>query len=554
MNIIEFLQQTSSGFLSGIIPFVILLGILVFVHELGHFTVARLCGVRVEVFSLGFGKKIFSYKKGETTYCISIIPLGGYVKMFGENSGETVSESEKSVSFPHKTVWQRIAIVSAGPLMNFFFAVFVFSLISIIGEETRAPVLAEIEASSVAASMGLKAGDRVLKMDSKEVKTYEDFQKTLNQFQNSTVNAVIQSTDGNSKDVVLTVGSVKNPNIFSTQKMVGDISGVLPLARGTTVGVISGSIADKAGFKPGDEITELNSQKVTRWTDLEKLSAAASQLNFLVDREVNGKKEKMSFSVAASSTADSKTFSALGFEQPDLFLDQIVKDSPAEKADLKRFDKIIAIGSEPVTKWEQILTKIKSFDGKDSLVVKIIRDGAELTKKITPQVTSQMTAQGKEDRRYTIGILPFINYSQPELVKVKADNLFSALAKGTSRTWEISSMTLISFVRLFQGEISHKNVGGMLSIGKAAKDSYESGLQSFLMTMGILSVSLFVLNLLPIPVLDGGHLIFYGIEAIKGSPLSMKKMEVAQQVGFILLMCLMLLSMFNDVNKFFFKS
>lgn len=554
MNIIEFLQQTSSGFLSGIIPFVILLGILVFVHELGHFTVARMCGVRVEVFSLGFGKKLFSYKKGDTTYCISLIPLGGYVKMFGEQSGGTIDESEKSVSFTHKNVWQRIAVTLAGPMMNFFFAVFVFSLISIIGEETRAPVLAEIEANSVAATMGLKAGDRVLKMDSKEIKTYEDFQKILNQFQNSTVNAVVQSTDGSNKDVVLSVASIKNPNIFSTQKMVGDISGVLPLARGTTVGVLSGSVADKAGFKPGDEIVELNSQKVTRWTDLEKLSGSSLQLNFLVDRELNGKKEKLSFSVAASSATDTNTFSALGFEQPDLFLDQIVKDSPAEKADLKRFDKIVAIDSEPVVKWEQILTKIKSFDGKDSLTVRIIRDGTELTKKITPQFTSQMTAQGKEDRRYTIGILPFINYSQPELVKVKADNLFAALAKGTSRTWDISSMTLISFVRLFQGEISHKNVGGMLSIGKAAKDSYESGLQSFLMTMGILSVSLFILNLLPIPVLDGGHLVFYGIEAIKGSPLSIKKMEVAQQVGFILLMGLMLLSMFNDVNKFFFKS
>ena len=215
MNIIEFLQQTSSGFLSGIVPFVILLGILVFVHELGHFAVARMCKVRVEVFSLGFGKKLFSFKKGDTTYCISLIPLGGYVKMFGEQNGDTVSESERSVSFTHKTVWQRIAIVSAGPLMNFFFAVLVFSLISVIGEETRAPVLAEIEANSAADTMGLKAGDRVLKLDSKEIKTYEDFQKILNQFQNSTVNAVIQSTDGSNKDVVLSVVSIKNPNIFS---------------------------------------------------------------------------------------------------------------------------------------------------------------------------------------------------------------------------------------------------------------------------------------------------------------------------------------------------
>ncbi len=559
MNILEFFQSTSSGFFSGIIPFIILLGILIFVHELGHFSVARWCGVRVEVFSLGFGKKIFSYKKGHTTYCISMIPLGGYVKMFGElNSDKIIPEAEQSESFNHKTVWQRIAIVLAGPLMNFFFAVLVFSFISAIGEETRAPVLAEIQAQSVAETAGLKAGDRVLKIDSKDVKTYEDFQKILNQFQNANVTAQIKSVDGTTKEVSLPVASIKNPNIFSTDKTVGDIVGVLPLARGTTVGVIAGSVAAQAGFQPGDEITQINDAKVSRWSELEQIiTTNNSPIRFMVDRETAGKKEKVSLTLGqrqATAGSPEMSVAALGFEQPDLFLDLIVKDSPAEKADLKRFDKIVAIDSEPVLKWEQILNKIKSFDGKDSLTVKILRDGTELTKKITPQVTSQMTAQGKEDRRYTIGILPFINYSQPELVRAKADNLFSALMKGTSRTIDISSMTVVSFVRLFQGEISHKNVGGMLSIGKAAKDSYESGLQSFLMTMGILSVSLFVLNLMPIPVLDGGHLIFYGIEAIKGSPLGIKKMEVAQQVGFLLLMALMFLSIFNDVNKFIFKS
>ena len=555
MNIIEFFQTTSAGFFSGIIPFLILLGILIFVHELGHFAVARWCGVRVEVFSLGFGKKIFSYKKGDTTYCISLIPLGGYVKMFGEMNSGPIEESQRSVSFTHKTVWQRIAIVLAGPLMNFFFAVLVFSFISAIGEETRAPVLAEIETKSVAETAGLKAGDRVLQVNSKDVKSYEDFQKILNQFQNSNVTAQVQSVDGSKKEVSLAVASVKNPNIFSTDKTVGDVAGVLPLARGTTVGVIAGSAAALAGFKPGDEIVEANKVKVTRWSELEQIAVSQSgPIEFLIDRETAGKKEKVNLSLALVNSTGEKSLAAFGFEQPDLFLDLIVKDSPAAKADLKRYDRIVAIDSEPVLKWEQILNKIKSFDGKDSLSVKIIRDGTELTKKITPQVTSQMTSQGKEDRRYTIGILPFINYSQPELVRVKADNIFAAIAKGTSRTIDISSMTVISFVRLFQGEISHRNVGGMLSIGKAAKDSYESGLQTFLMTMGILSVSLFILNLLPIPVLDGGHLIFYGIEAIKGSPLGTKKMEIAQQVGFVLLMGLMFLSMFNDVNKFFFKS
>lgn len=545
---------------STVIPFVILLGILIFVHELGHFAVARWCGVRVEVFSLGFGKKLLSYKKGDTTYCLSLIPLGGYVKMFGEQNGDVVTEAEQHVSFTHKTVWQRIAIVLAGPLMNFFFAILIFGFISAIGEETRAPVMAEVEESSAAAKMGLKSGDRVVQIGNEEIKSYEDFQKALTKNRNTSVKAIVMSPDQQKKDLTLDVTSAPNPNIFSTDKTVGEIPGILPLARGTVVGLKAGSLAEKAGFKPGDEITEINSQKISKWTDLERLTSTAQTLVFNVDREVNGAtegekiKSKVTFTIPATSLDKNSNLASLGFEQPDLFLDQVVKDSPAEKADLHRFDQIISINNEPITKWDQVLNKIKSFDGKDSLTIKIARDGTEMVKKITPLVTSQMTPQGKEDRRFTVGILPFINYSQPEMVKVKADNLYYAFEKGLSRTWEISTMTVISFVRLFQGEVSHKNIGGMISIGKAAKDSYENGLQSFLMTMGILSVSLFILNLLPIPVLDGGHLVFYGIEAIKGSPLSLKKMEIAQQVGFVLLMGLMVLALFNDFTKFFFKA
>ena len=165
-----------------------------------------------------------------------------------------------------------------------------------------------------------------------------------------------------------------------------------------------------------------------------------------------------------------------------------------------------------------------------------------------------MTFQGKEEKRFTIGILPMANITQPELIKVSEDSIFAATLKGINRSWDISTMTVLSFVRLFQGEVSHKNIGGMLSIGKAAKDSFAMGMQSFLYTMGILSISLFILNLLPVPVLDGGHLVFYFIEIVKGSPLSGKKLEIAHQIGFALLMGLMLLSIFNDITKFLFKA
>lgn len=554
---------------SNVVPFVVLLGILIFVHELGHFLVARFCGVRVEVFSLGFGKKLISYKKGDTVYCLSLIPLGGYVKMFGEQAMKTnaedeqvpLTEEEKKVSFTHKTVWQRIAIVLAGPLMNFFFAAFVFTFIAQIGEETRAPVVASVESNSAAETMGLSSGDRIIEVDGQPVQSYEEFQKSLNLNKNRKVSAIIENLSKERKTLTLSISSVKNPNIFSAESMIGSIPGIQALAQGTTIGVVTASAAEKAGFKIGDEIVSINSTKINRWEEVEAFfkiskSTSSEKNNVVVSRATADEKnpDTVTIELAPDAFVQADTLAAFGIETSDLYLDQIVKGSPAEQADLQKNDRIVSIDSKPLQKWEQVLNTIKSFNGKEALDITVIRQGATLAKKITPLVTTQMTALGQEDKRYTIGIIPMVQFAQPEMTVVKAKSIFSSIEKGFSRTIDISVMTVFSFVKLFQGEVSHKNIGGMISIGKAAKDSFEMGLQAFLMTMGILSVSLFILNLLPIPVLDGGHLVFYTIEAIKGSPLSVKKMEVAQQIGFALLMGLMVLALFNDFTKFFFKT
>ncbi len=216
-----------------------------------------------------------------------------------------------------------------------------------------------------------------------------------------------------------------------------------------------------------------------------------------------------------------------GIEHPDVYLDQVVAGSPADTAGLLKYDKIVNIDGQKINAWDDVLQKIKSYSGADAITMTVLREGTEVTKKLTPKMTSQMTLQGKEDRRYTVGIMSMVNIAMPELITIAEKNPIMAIVKGTERSWDISVMTVMSFVRLFQGEVSSKNIGGMISIGKAAKDSYQMGLQSFLMTMGILSISLFILNLLPVPVLDGGHLVFDIVEIIKGSPLSVRKIEIA---------------------------
>ncbi len=557
--------MTALGYLyTHVLPFVILLSILVFVHELGHYLVAVWCGVRVEVFSIGFGKKILSFKRGYTTYCLSLVPLGGYVKMFGEQGSEAVvTEEDKKVSFSHKTPWQRIAIVLAGPMMNFFFAVVVFAVIAQVGGPVRAPVVSAVTAGSPASLAGLKAGDKIIEAGSQPIINFEDFQKVLNRNKGADLQVTVQDASGIEKKLTLPVVSIANPNIFSLESQLGQVEGIEPFAQNATVAVVSDSAAYKAGLRTGDEIISVNGEKIRLWTDFQKkFFTAGGDLALEVERpsmeldenDMPKVKTKLNLSLAQTEIKSAKTIEAFGFDQPSLYLGMIMKGTPAEQAELMMYDKIVSINQKPIAKWADLQELVKSFDGKEALNVLIIRDGTQILKKITPKVTEITNSFGGTEKSYKVGISPLLNYAEPETIFQRAETPFHALYYGTVRTVDVSVMTFMSFVKLFQGQVSPKNLGGMVSIGKVAKDSFEVGPQAFFMTMGILSVSLFILNLLPIPVLDGGHLVFYTIELIKGSPLSLKKMEVAQQVGFILLLGLMVLAQFNDIVKFLFKS
>ena len=439
--------------------------------------------------------------------------------------------------------------------MNFFFAVLVFGFIAYTGEETRAARIAEVTIGSKAEKSGLKSQDLILSVNDKTVRSFEEFQNELNEYQGQIIQITVQQENDQPRTLSTEVVSVPNPNLFTLNKTIGSIDGTLPFTKGSLVAVKLDSAAYKLGLRTGDEITKIADKKIQSWNDLNRL-LQTNNVDISLERlnVSTQKREVVSLKLEIGDKNIFKSIEEFGLESSELYLEQIVPDSPAAKADLKQYDKLLSINNIPMTKWEDVLNTVKNYNGQDALDFKIQREGVEIVKKITPQMTSQMTFQGKEEKRFTIGILPMANISQPEIVKVREESLFAAINKGVSRSVDISTMTVLSFVRLFQGEVSHKNIGGMISIGKAAKDSFAMGLQSFLYTMGILSISLFILNLLPVPVLDGGHLVFYAIEVVKGSPLSGRKLEIAHQIGFALLMGLMLLSIFNDITKFLFKA
>ncbi len=571
-TLLGYLQSGATGTIS----FVILLGVLIFVHELGHFLVARWCGVRVEVFSLGFGKKIFQYKKGDTNYCVSLIPLGGYVKMFGEqpSSGDMIGEGdqqrpmtaeEKKQSFTHKNVWQRIAVVLAGPIMNFIFAIFVFSVVAMMGENAKGPEIGDITVNSAAEKQGFQSGDILLKANDVEIKSWDQFQTQMNLKLKSTSDdpfKVLVQRKNTELPVELqtTVTGMANLNPVSSERIVGTIEGINQLSRSAYVGVPVDSPMTLLGMKTGDRISAINDIQVSHFRDLDPILKKASvnePLNLEIERTLDQEKhktEKISLQWKPQNKIAEFNLETLKLESTDLYLGRIIKKTPADLAGFKQWDKIVSINNNKVTEWEDILKTIKSYSGSDPLKMEVIRGVERKTLEVVPQVTTQMLPTGVEDKRYTIGIVPLIMYSEPDIVLVKAKNIFAGIERAFTRSVDMSVMTLAVFKKLITGEISRKNVGGVISIAQAAHDSFVSGITSFLLMMGFISINLFVLNLLPVPVLDGGHLVFYTIEVLKGSPLSLKKMEVAQQVGMVLLMSLMVFALFNDVTRVFFST
>ena len=596
----EFITHLVQSVLSGAVPLIVLLGLLIFVHEMGHFLVAKYYKVRVETFSLGFGPKLFKFTRGETVYAISAIPLGGYVKMYGDDPTAEIPAEEKQHSFSHKPVGQRIAVVLAGPLMNFFFAILIFTVISFLGENTLSPVLGDIGAKTAASALGFRSGDVVTQVNSNPVKSWDEVQKLVEHSAGELVRFDVKHTDGKVASLEATPKLIPNPSVMSWDRMVGEIEGLSVESRASVVGVLDPkSPAALAGLKTGDVITKIGDDKITMWREvLASLATHASdaQLAITFDRSYldaasdtppasqtvtvaqvqtpTKTSPKAAISAAAASgtvgsssadgasagvTAGASIAKAIGIEFPELYLAEMEKNAPAAKAGLAKGDRLVSIDGEKVGSFDQVASIIRSFGtrhpeatkgGASSLAIIVSRDGAEKTFAISPNMKKRMNMQGQEEQRFEIGIRPFIIDAAPATFKAVAANPVQAVTRGVQLSMKWTSLTVLSFVRLFQGEVSSKSIGGFLSIGQMAKKSWQIGLTQFLSTMALISINLFVLNLLPVPVLDGGHLVFSAIEVIKGAPLSMRKMEIAQQVGMALLLCLMVFALFNDFSRF----
>ena len=432
------------AFLSG-------LAALIFVHELGHFLAARKCGVIVEKFSIGFGKKIFGFTSKGTEFMVALIPLGGFVKMKGEELDE---ETNEEGSFSAASPQQRLLIAFAGPLFNILFALIIYTFIYMAGVETLSPVIGSIKESSPAMEGGLQTGDKIISIENKTIRFWSELQKEVYRSPEVKLNFKVKRLSGETVDLKVTPITKEIKNLFGETENVGLI-GITPL---------------------GNTIT------------------------------------------------------------------YIKKDSSAEKAGLQLNDRIIAVDDTNILGWSDLRPAAVDKPG-ESLVFKIERDEIEIMVPLIPTPKKIKDPDGKELEIGEIGI----GMNGPMVLEQYG--LFGSAVRAAKETWEMTSLIAISVQKMIFGSIPADQIGGPIMIFQIYGEQAEQGFNEFIRLTALLSINLGLINLLPIPILDGGHILFFLIEIIKGRPVSEKNRERAQQVGLFMLISLMVFAFYNDILR-----
>lgn len=523
-----------------ILIFIVFLCPLIFFHELGHFLFARLFGVRVETFSIGFGPKLLKFIRNGTEYTISLIPLGGYVKMFGDDpyKEEEISEEEKKYAFNYKGKWARFWIVFGGPLANFILAYFIFVGILVSGEKVPEPKFGNLAQESFLYKNGARVGDRLTKINGVPFLNLMDLELSENEI----VKTVEINRGGQAQ--VIKIGKTFEDfmkEFFSYPPHFR--KPLLTDRKGNYYGVSlqSGQLDFKTSL---EEMVDTGHAKHLYLYRLKKpwVSGVDSQKEIDADPSTEMK-------IVIEGINGHEFFKDLvskGFYPLDLKVLKVLKDSPAEKAGLKDGDLITNIENVNLVSFEHLRSTLQSFDKDKFLYVSYYRNDKLHTVRIHPDVVSE------DDKNVLkLGVYSKIEFLPLSYIHTEGKGIIDGLYFGFGRTWDAFYKTVIGFKKLISNEVSLKSVGGPIAIGKVASDSFSIGLSYFFKIMAIISVNLGIINLFPIPVLDGGHIFFIMVEALNRGPLSRRKMEIAQQIGLSLLILLIFLSLFNDLSKLF---
>jgi len=536
-----------------ILGFLIILGPLVIIHEFGHYSFAKLFGVKAEIFSIGFGPRIFSKKMGETEWRVSLIPMGGYVKLMGEDTEADVSPAEMKRALHKQAVWKRFFIFFGGPLFNFIFAALLFMATLAIGEPQPASYIGRVVENSAAQKAGFMSGDHITAIDGKPTRLFEDVMVAINEHPAKPVTFDVIHP-GSSQSLQASRVEVKPEeqdgySVYGESTHVGEINGLLLAARSGAIGISDpSSMAGKAGIKTGDELVEMNGKSLTTWEEAEQIyKALPAQALALKVKKAKGE----TLTVSLTRPSISKNLGAdFGLYSSELFVEKTVSGSPAEKAGVKAGDRLVGVGTNQVQSFFDLRDAVqRAGENEGHVDLSWERGGKLMAFKITPTSTAGRDPLMKKTVQYTVGVMPMLTLVEPIKITERIYNPFMLAYKGTEKMIVLSWRNLVSIQKMFVGDVSVKSLGGPIMIGKIAGESLSHGLATFLTTMAILSIGLGVLNVLPVPVLDGGHLLLLAIEGVRKKPLSIRQMEIVQGVGLSLILLLMVVVMKNDIMR-----
>jgi regulator of sigma E protease len=441
--------------------FIVAIGVLVVIHELGHFLVARWCGVKVLRFSVGFGKSLGEWRFGtdQTTWSVALIPLGGYVKMLDEREAPVAPE-ELHRAFNRQPVLRRVAIVGAGPVANLALAVMLYWVMFMHGVQDIKPVLGDPAPASIAAASGIVGGERVTAIDGQPLATWSELRMQV-------LNGVLEHR-------VLVIDTINARNKINTRQL-----------------------------------------------DLRAMGAA-------------------NLSEDPAHTVGLRLYRA----PVNAIVGSIMEGSPAAQAGLRPGDVVVAIDAKPVRYWDDVVTTIQAAADRP-LVMELQRGTSRLAIGLTPQ---RVVENGVTIGRVGIAVQPDPAHSGDMLTVVRY-GVADALLKASRESWETARLSVVMMERMVVGEISWRNISGPVTIADYAGQSARLGISPYLRFLALISISIGILNLLPIPVLDGGHLMYYLVESIKGSPVPERLQEIGQSIGLGMLGVLMAFALFNDIHR-----
>jgi regulator of sigma E protease len=540
-----------------LVYFVVLVGVLIFVHESGHFLWAKLFGVRVLTFSLGFGPRVAGFTRGGTDYVIAALPLGGYVRMLGENPHEQIRREDEPHAFHTQPVWRRVVIVFAGPMMNLLFPLLLYFVV-FLGTDKLSPAIVGDVFPGQPADGKLEPGDRITAIDGEPVQTFYDLTRIVGTKAGQTLRFELER-DGETLTRPITPVAKRVERPLDLSEEVGRI-GVSVNQPLSIVGVTDDHApAAEAGIQTFDWVVSAAGKRCDRWGELQRvLSGNRGSLvpvTVLRPEPVNGALGSLlGVSVYTPRVATMMPRPGTepggeraGLEAGDLYVSQVMADSPEALAGLRRGDRLVALDGRPIRHFTSFLEELEAGGGRvRELTVR--RDGDLLTLRyaLAHQLGSGEYEQERD--RYGVGMrrwqptLPFPEVKNPR-------PLAYAFHEAVRATSEVVELTAISFVRLFQGRLSMKSIGGPLTIFDAAGEAAREGAMNYLFLMGFISVNLGLINLMPIPLLDGGHLLFFLIELITRKPLSARLREYASMAGLTILILLMVFAFKNDVER-----